>query len=444
LNGTSKPLWSLLRPYATLIPLLLFSARGYSFFDNAKNNNQTTELYGSMVSQPTSMRRYIELMIVYSVIALLLVPFYKRLAAISIRYWLIMSLPILALLSVIWTQNIKQTLIYGTCALLYTLFALYLAERYSPADLMRIFSVVGMMVATLCMVLIIFFPTIGIDHKGSGFTAWQGMFSQKNHMGIIMTYYLVTLAYLDTRTSWQAIRNRIFMAICILLIIMSLSRTGWLLAAACIAVMFYLNSANTFRSKDRLLLGIVAVSSAIAVGILGVVLAPEIAVLLGKDPTLTGRTVIWQTVIESAVKRPLLGFGYYAFWQGLKGESAIVLMKMGVVNLGNAENGPLQLSLELGLVGLGLYFCMLWRSTANLLLCLKNSNSRFIRWCSLVLFINFMGLFDGDKIMFPHTVEWVLFVAVYVCLDREARLIRVRQAVPQAPLSSLLRPQAAS
>jgi exopolysaccharide production protein ExoQ len=35
---------------------------------------------------------------------------------------------------------------------------------------------------------------------------------------------------------------------------------------------------------------------------------------IGKDPTLTGRTYIWDFALQHIQTRPLLGFGYSVFW----------------------------------------------------------------------------------------------------------------------------------
>ena len=36
--------------------------------------------------------------------------------------------------------------------------------------------------------------------------------------------------------------------------------------------------------------------------------------MLGKDPTLTGRTDFWPDVIANIYQRPLFGWGYFGFW----------------------------------------------------------------------------------------------------------------------------------
>ena len=54
------------------------------------------------------------------------------------------------------------------------------------------------------------------------------------------------------------------------------------------------------------------VSGLIAIGF--VLNADFIFDLFGKDQTLTGRTLIWPYVIDDISERPILGWGFHAFW----------------------------------------------------------------------------------------------------------------------------------
>ena len=74
-----------------------------------------------------------------------------------------------------------------------------------------------------------------------------------------------------------------------------------------------------------------------------------------------GRTDIWVLVMRSIAKRPLLGYGYYAFWQGLKGESGNIIVAAHWV-FGYAHNGVLEIWLQLGLVGTALSFVTLFQA----------------------------------------------------------------------------------
>ena len=99
----------------------------------------------------------------------------------------------------------------------------------------------------------------------------------------------------------------------------------------------------------------VIISIAVLLGVvtlaLGVIFASDILALLGRDATLTGRSDIWREVWRAILKRPLLGYGFSAFWIGLKGEAFNVITMLGFVVL-HAHNGFLEIMLELGGTGL--------------------------------------------------------------------------------------------
>jgi len=68
---------------------------------------------------------------------------------------------------------------------------------------------------------------------------------------------------------------------------------------------------------------------------------------LGRDPTLTGRTVIWNQVL-GMVANPLLGAGFESFWLGER------LKKMWSIyywHPNQAHNGYLEVFLDLGWIG---------------------------------------------------------------------------------------------
>ena len=81
-------------------------------------------------------------------------------------------------------------------------------------------------------------------------------------------------------------------------------------------------------------------------------LGPDLYVLatssLGRDTTLTGRTILWGKVI-SMVKEPLIGTGYESFWLGERAEK---LWNMYWWHPNQAHNGYIEIYLNLGLTGL--------------------------------------------------------------------------------------------
>lgn len=69
----------------------------------------------------------------------------------------------------------------------------------------------------------------------------------------------------------------------------------------------------------------------------------DISSTLGRQETLTGRTIIWEQLVPVAMTRPILGFGFGGFWTTKTRE---------VYDISEAHNGYLDVILELGFVGL--------------------------------------------------------------------------------------------
>jgi exopolysaccharide production protein ExoQ len=68
---------------------------------------------------------------------------------------------------------------------------------------------------------------------------------------------------------------------------------------------------------------------------------------LGRDPTLTNRTAVWQALQKFAVN-PFVGAGFMSFWTGARLEEAWRLFGPGI---NQAHNGYLEQYLNLGYIG---------------------------------------------------------------------------------------------
>ncbi len=94
------------------------------------------------------------------------------------------------------------------------------------------------------------------------------------------------------------------------------------------------------------------VVSAVFLALYASILNPNVGIAsaMGKDPTLTGRTDVWQTVIGMAPS-PLFGAGFESFWLGPRLKK---LWTIYVWRPNEAHNGYIELYLNLGWVGLSL------------------------------------------------------------------------------------------
>jgi O-antigen ligase len=74
---------------------------------------------------------------------------------------------------------------------------------------------------------------------------------------------------------------------------------------------------------------------------------------VGRDDTLTGRTVTWAQLVPVAMQQPIFGLGFGEFWNSFTREKYM---------MSNAHNGYLDVLLELGFTGLLLFSIFLLSS----------------------------------------------------------------------------------
>ena len=106
----------------------------------------------------------------------------------------------------------------------------------------------------------------------------------------------------------------------------------------------------------------------VGLGALGVLaFRAQIFALMGKSADMTGRTVIWKKVLELIDQRPLQGWGWTSYWLPFVEPYKGLVVMHGVPYL-QAHNAFLDVWLQLGILGLGLFlgvlgytFVPLWR-----------------------------------------------------------------------------------
>ena len=95
-------------------------------------------------------------------------------------------------------------------------------------------------------------------------------------------------------------------------------------------------------------------------------LSEYVAAAMGKDPTLTGRTELWQQLFGFHTN-PIFGTGFESFWLGDRIRRFFELYRW---HANEAHNGYLETYLNLGLIGLflmiGLFIATFWKSRREL------------------------------------------------------------------------------
>ncbi len=405
-----------------MMPLLLYlSLAGNIRFDTTSSNSAFAASYGSFASSSqAALGNWVSAVSLLLLLALSLTRV-KAVLSHCLRNPALTGLGFLALGSCMWSQYPFRSLCYGLLILTNIAFAFFLAERFSPEGCMRLFMAVGWIVAIASILAATLFPGYGLDHRGiqDSAGAWVGIFRHKNWCAIMMAFLLSPALYLPSRGLIEKAGRAVFLVLSLLLIWQTQSRTGWVVTAAMLAYFLCERTMTSFSRRDRLALLGLGAALMVFLCMVSWQSSEVLFALLGRDATLTGRTGIWQLVVRSAIKHPLLGYGFKAFWNGLQGESANVsLADRWIVPA--AHNGFLDLWLELGAAGLLLFSAATWRAIREGLHGLHRTRSRFTAWCLCVVFTTIAANIAEGTIMAPNHLAWIVFVIACVGLHDDA------------------------
>jgi exopolysaccharide production protein ExoQ len=100
-------------------------------------------------------------------------------------------------------------------------------------------------------------------------------------------------------------------------------------------------------------------------------LSPDLILgFLGKDATLTGRTDLWEFVKICISQRPLLGWGFSAFWLSTNPAAVEISRNLGWT-VPQAHNGLFELLLEVGAIGTSVFAIVFARNVWIATRCLR-------------------------------------------------------------------------
>ncbi len=196
----------------------------------------------------------------------------------------------------------------------------------------------------------------------------------------------------------------------ILLLLLSASTSSFLNLIILVLAFFIF---QTFRWPNKVMIPMLIILTILGQG-LYLLLSSNADMLfaaVGKDPTLTGRTQLWPFVMEMIWKHPWFGYGYGGFWQGWNGESAYIWRAVGWTPT-HPHNGFLALWLDLGLLGLGLFFLGFWRSYLQALTWVRKSKTAVALWP--LLYMTYVVLINiaETSLLSSNNITWILYVAV--------------------------------
>jgi O-antigen ligase len=332
---------------------------------------------------------------------------------------------VLALSSVLWTSSVKITVQMFIEISLCTLFACYLSIRVSTRQFMQILMFMGVVASLLSILFALALPSYGI-FAGYGTSAWQGICTHKNTLGVSSAYLLLPAFF---ATQYSRSTRCAYGLLLVLLIFMSQSRGAWFYTLGVFAFVGWLHLYRRLRRSHALLLIIITGAICAALIALIAVYFPSLAALVGKDPTMSGRFRIYKEVWLAIVKRPVLGYGLGGFWFPGSLESQRLGLAIGWANIGYSESGILELALQVGFLGVAFVLGMIATAVIRAVKLLRSPfYTPRVGWFLTILVLAMLTNIDAGWFLTADTLDWVLIVIACVGLNEESA--RVRAVLP--------------
>jgi exopolysaccharide production protein ExoQ len=427
-------LYSLVVTWVMLGPLLVFTSQsGFSFELGTSNTAAgfASVALGSAISgaEGDLLRR--QEYAVYLICVVLIIPFIRYIAQDLKKNPLIACVLALTWLSALWTVNLKETIEQSLFMTVTLMMAFYLVRRFTPDELFRLLMLVGAVVSLGSVLTIFLLPQYGIQNRAADATsgAWIGIFREKNTCGMELTCLFLPSMFVKLNGMMGKIARIGYMSCILGLLMMSKNLGAWIVCFIAIVLTVLIRMLMRMPASEARAIGFATSGIAIA-GLVAVVLdRSAILPLLGKDSALTDRIPIWAAVFVAISKRPLLGYGYSAFWQGLTGESGNTAMLVGWPGLNYSESGLLEVWLGIGIVGVIVVGAIFARAVRDASRCLRSNPSPSAIWSTVMLFVAAAtALMEGNPLG-AGSLQCLLAFIAYIALRRESQRLELRENV---------------
>ena len=325
----------------------------------------------------------------------------------------LLALIAIVILSFLWSDAPRQTLTGLVGMLATTLYGVYLASRYSLREQLSLLGTTFSVSVVLSFVFALLLPSYGIMggiHAGT----WRGIYTHKNQLGkrmVLSALVFLIQAQLHRSWRWSAWLGY---SLSVVLIILSTSVSAFLNVFLVTLAVFGSRLIGFRKVSWVLLLGLVA-ALVWACWILLPDIGASILEPFGKDMTLTGRTEIWPYILEKIQQRPWFGYGYSAFWGGLTQESADIIRAVRWP-VPDSHNGYLDLILQVGIAGFGLYLLGFWDALTRSVLLIRATHRWEQTWVFSFLIFTVLINIGESSLLSRNSVFWVLYVAT-ICFE---------------------------
>lgn len=407
-----NPLLNFAEKRFSVLALLVFS--GLLNFASLNNASEGTSGYGVYVSSMFDRMVSLLQLGVYAGTIFLIIARFKSVVRPALRDVFLWGLVATIIISFFWSDVPSISRKAGTNVLQTTLFGLYLASRYTLKEQVRIIAWALGIGAVITVMYTLAFRGGGIE-SGTHAGAWRGPLLHKNLLARLML--LPALSTLLVALNVRRYRYLVWTVcgICVGVIVLTTSKTALIIFLTLIVLLpFY----RALRWSDNLaipfFITLILIGGSLATW--GVASWDNLLFSLGKDPTLSGRTEIWDAVIHQIWERPWLGYGYQGFW--LEGGESEFVWRAIRYKVYHAHNGFLNLTVDLGFVGLFFFGFSILLTYFRAIKWVRSTKEPEDLWPIAYVTFLLMYNYTESTIVEPHSLFWILYVSATLSLKR--------------------------
>ena len=260
------------------------------------------------------------------------------------KHAIFLTWPALACLSVIWSFTPSTSLYHGIQLLMTILVGLVLCQYASLERIMQ--QLFGALL--ICAVLSLLYAVA----KGQTGGEWMGVFPHKNVLGHMMCILIITGVCLFLM-GWRPLVTGCGVILAFGLLYLSRSGTSLIALSIAFSVLPVAVALRLGPFALSIMIGLTLIVGAafwLAIEVSDVDLVSAVLGLLGKDETLTGRTLLWDFGIDAFYSRPWLGFGYKGYWDS-PDTPALLLRTVIGQDLWFFHNNILDVAVAFGVIG---------------------------------------------------------------------------------------------
>lgn len=356
-------------------------------------------------------QKYMQFLILALLFTLGFFSYLKKRPSFKLSIWVKLLIPIM-LLSALLSPYPGLSFRYLLSVTVVTLPIYLYYHQFGPEALFDTLFKFLAFAVVINILYILLLPQYGIMtgiHSGT----WRGLFEQKNGAGsffaAISIFFIAKYWFSKHRAK---LTPGLLALVSVVLVVMSQSATAIIMLTASILsfIFFYVLLSVTKKQKKIILLGFY-ILGIIVTFLLAKLFTDDILLLLGKDPTLSGRTGLWDVLLELSFNKPIFGYGL-----GLFSRPEIMYQYSSIFGWAAKSTHNSYLDVILGIGYLGFLITAVWFIQKITPMLMKKTLTLSYRvqiaLALSTLFACLINAFSASGVILTNAFFWVLMLSM--------------------------------